>query len=85
MPLLIPKENDYLLQFHNCIIHFCLKTIWKAGDPESNIVINVTFNMFVIRPVGQNNFISTIKYCLLDVSIIKVIIKITIFFVYIWA
>ena len=49
-----------------------------------NVIINITDNMFIIWPIFQNNFVSSIKYSWSNVGFIKIIVKSTIFLNDIW-
>ena len=78
----IPKENYFLLLYHNYTsVH---QNIRMTRNFNWNIIVDTADNRLIIWPICSNNFITSIKYSCSNIYFVKVKGKFAIFFNDIW-
>ena len=54
--------------------------MWMTGNFNRDISIGIAYNMLIVRPISQDDFMSTIQHSGNYISSVIVKFKITIFF-----
>ena len=80
MQQLIPGGSGYLPLYCNYIRHFCLLKLGVARNFDWDVIIDIENDVLIIRPICEDNFITTIQNSRGNVCFVKVELEIAIFF-----